>query len=116
MDRLEYQQRLINSVCSPSDFSVSDEIYFSGNGRTERIRPPLPGERRELVRSLERLGYTAFGLVCRDDMTSPARMVALIGLETDAAAALPAELARMGGEAMIALTRRRDVHLIVLGE
>jgi len=114
MDKLYYQQKLASSVCSPNDFSVSDEVYFTGNGRTERIRPPLADERPDLVRALQRLGYTPFGLICRDDMTSPARMVALIGLDGEAATALPAELARMGTEQMIALTRRRDVHTIVL--
>ena len=111
----ERQALLNRQVCAPNDFSVSDEDYFAGNGRLARVRPPWPTEQPELVNSLQALAYVPFVVVLRANMSSPPRIVALLGLESEAANMLPAELTRMGTEQMVALTRRKDVHVIVIG-
>jgi hypothetical protein len=114
MDRYDYLRKITDSTCALNDFSVSDETYFTGNGRQVRVRPPADDERPALRRTLELFGYQSFALVLRTgEKIKPA---ALIALQPDAAGMLAASLARMGTDEMLALVLRQDAHVFFLEE
>jgi hypothetical protein len=126
----DYRQRIVASVCARNDHNVSDVQFFTGNGRTARLRPPLPGEEPERVRSLRALGFTPWVLLHRPDApavpdasaapeearaapdaraASDVRAVALLALDPDESADLNAALSRMGDIAVLALTRKASI-------
>jgi hypothetical protein len=109
----DYRQRIVASVCARNDHNVSDVQFFTGNGRTARLRPPLPGEEPERVRSLRALGFTPWVLLHRPDGSAAApedaRAVALLALDPDESADLNAALSRMGDIAVLALTRKASI-------
>ena len=88
----------------------SDEVWFAGNDRTARLRPPLPDEQSRKARSIAALGLAPLVMVCRPDMETPHRAVALLAVPQELFASLTRELARMSDEATIAVLDKPGVN------